>query len=290
MALDFPNTPVDGQVYDNFIYDASKGTWKSLSSGASPNYLVNPTITDAVIAATANTASTVPITVKGAASQTANLQEWKNSSGVNLLSIDPSGNITSSALLNTSSRVIATTPIDSGTTGGVGIKAPSGGTQSSAILQFVNNAYSAEYAYISASPSSVVTISGAVTKPSQPVYAGSFANYVSTTSNYFPATTDIFRIGFSKSGNNRLTAQVAGKYYVSAQQLVNTVGTSTYFQIMKNGTVISYAYSNADDTYDVITSSLIELQVNDYIEIFYAGTTTYSWPIPHSYYSVFKVS
>jgi hypothetical protein len=102
MALDFPNTPVDGQVYDNFIYDAAKGTWKSLSSGASPNYLVNPTITDAVITATATTPSTVPITVNGAASQTANLQEWKNSAGITLTNIDNSGNIVINGLGSTS--------------------------------------------------------------------------------------------------------------------------------------------------------------------------------------------
>ena len=82
MALDFPSSPTNGQVYDNFIYDSTKGTWKSLSSGASPSILVNPTITNAVISATAPNATTVPLTVKGAASQSANLQEWKNSSNV----------------------------------------------------------------------------------------------------------------------------------------------------------------------------------------------------------------
>jgi hypothetical protein len=102
MALDFPASPVDGQVYDNFYYDADKGTWKSLSSGASPNYLVNPTITDAVITATATTSSTVPITVNGAASQTANLQEWKNSAGITLTNIDDSGNIVINGLGSTS--------------------------------------------------------------------------------------------------------------------------------------------------------------------------------------------
>jgi hypothetical protein len=96
MALNFPNTPVDGQVYDNFIYDASKGTWKSLSSGASPSILEDPTITnatitDAVITATADNDSTIPLTVNGAASQSANLQEWKNSAGIVLSDIDQQG-------------------------------------------------------------------------------------------------------------------------------------------------------------------------------------------------------
>ena len=29
MALDFPSNPVDGQVYDNFYYDASMGSWRA---------------------------------------------------------------------------------------------------------------------------------------------------------------------------------------------------------------------------------------------------------------------
>jgi microcystin-dependent protein len=28
MPLDFPNNPVDGQVYDNYYYDADMGTWR----------------------------------------------------------------------------------------------------------------------------------------------------------------------------------------------------------------------------------------------------------------------
>lgn len=31
MALDFPANPVNGQVYDNFYYDSSMGTWRALS-------------------------------------------------------------------------------------------------------------------------------------------------------------------------------------------------------------------------------------------------------------------
>jgi hypothetical protein len=98
MALDFPNSPTDGQVYDNFYYDAVKGTWKSLSAGSSPSILENPTITnatitDAVITATSDTSTTVPITVNGAASQSANLQEWKNSAGIQLSSVSSVGTV-----------------------------------------------------------------------------------------------------------------------------------------------------------------------------------------------------
>jgi hypothetical protein len=40
------------------------------------------------------TASNVGITVKGAASQSANLQEWKNSANTNVASVSPSGTLT----------------------------------------------------------------------------------------------------------------------------------------------------------------------------------------------------
>lgn len=129
---------------------------------------------------------------------------------------------------------------------------------------------------------------GRLTLPNQPVYAGSL-NGVSSTSNFYPVASDNFVVGFSRSGNNRLTAQVAGKYYVYAQQLVNTSG-GVYFNIFKNGGAVVYAYSNNDDTYDVISGALVSLAVNDYIEIYYTNTVAYSWPSPHSSYLIFKVS
>lgn len=131
------------------------------------------------------------------------------------------------------------------------------------------------------------TISGKVTMPQQPVYSGSL-QYVSNSANFYPVTYDTFIIGFSKSGNNRLTAQVAGKYLVNAQQLVNG---GTYFCIHKNGSEVAHAYANADDTYDVVVSALIDLQVNDYVELYHhGGTISYAWGDAHSRYSVVKVS
>ena len=168
---------------------------------------------------TTSSSGKVPIVAKGASGQTANVQEWQDSSGAVIGNIDSSGRLTLS---------------------------------------------------------------------NQPVYAGSL-NGVSSTSNYYPVSTDNFVVGFSKSGNNRLTAQVAGKYYVYAQQLVNTSG-GVYFNIFKNGGAVVYAYSNNDDTYDVVSGALVSLAVNDYIEIYYTNTVAYSWPAPHSSYAIFKVS
>jgi len=84
MALDFPSNPTDGQVYGNFYYSASKGAWRSTTSFNTPSQLTNAVITD-------NAATAVPLTVKGYASQSANLQNWTNSSGTTLASISSAG-------------------------------------------------------------------------------------------------------------------------------------------------------------------------------------------------------
>lgn len=49
MALDFPANPVNGQVYDNFYYDAFMETWRAQGSGLALNTFVNPTITGGTI-------------------------------------------------------------------------------------------------------------------------------------------------------------------------------------------------------------------------------------------------
>lgn len=302
MALDFPSNPTNGQVYDNFIYDSAKGTWKSLSSGASPSILVNPTITNAVITATAPNATTVPLTVKGAASQSANLQEWKNSSGTNLTSLNSSGDIT------TSGRFLSSAV--SGASRFYAENTNSASDQFLYLLNGVNDTGSKAVHFVNSSTRTTdggangytirndggplnlgnssykTNISGIVSMPQQPVYSGTI-QYTPAV-NAYPVTYDTFITGFSKSGNNRLTTQVAGKYYVAAQQLING---GSYLCIYKNGSEVAHAYSNADDTYDMNVSALIDLQVNDYVELYYhGGSLSYAWGDAHSRYSVFKVS
>jgi hypothetical protein len=55
--------------------------------------------------------------------------------------------------------VIGTTPVDSGSTGGLAVKSPPSGSQTSAYLQFVNNAYTAQYGAISADSAGTMTVS-----------------------------------------------------------------------------------------------------------------------------------
>lgn len=101
MPLDFPSNPSDGQVYDNYYYDAAAGVWQSNGGTTLPNIFKNVTYT---------TAQTylVPATIKGKLGQTANLQEWTDSAGNVLASVDESGNMTVQSL--TSIQPIVSVP------------------------------------------------------------------------------------------------------------------------------------------------------------------------------------
>ena len=94
MPLDFPSNPSDGQVYEDFYFDATIGAWQSNAGTQLPNIFKNVTY---------STAQTylVPATVKGMAGQTADLQQWNNSSGTTLAKIDASGNLSVNSITTT---------------------------------------------------------------------------------------------------------------------------------------------------------------------------------------------
>ena len=86
MPLDFPSNPVDGQVYEDYYYDATVGVWNSLGNSDIPNILSNGVFT-------ASSGTTVPLTVNGASGQSANLQEWKSQAGATLASVSANGGL-----------------------------------------------------------------------------------------------------------------------------------------------------------------------------------------------------
>jgi hypothetical protein len=246
MALDFPNIPVDGQVYDNFYYDAVKGTWKSLSSGASPSILVNPTITNptinnAVITATATTASTVPITVNGAASQTANLQDWKNSAGIVLADVDNLGNL-QAPKLGLGGAVPPTSPSSTNLQVNGRAKILSNGAESAGIwLTGSNNVDTAFIGQTSPTTTDPVGIYhngdwrftvdslGRVIMPFQPRFlatrSGNLTGYnPSNQTNVVVFNSTAFNVGnHYNTSTGRFTAPVAGIYsfWVGVLQSVN---------------------------------------------------------------------
>lgn len=107
MALDFPNSPVDGQVYDNYFWDAATNAWRSSGSTSIPDFLTNATISTASL-------SDVPLRVDGIASQAANLQEWRNSSGTVLSSMSASGGLTLNNALTVGNGGTGATSLTSG--------------------------------------------------------------------------------------------------------------------------------------------------------------------------------
>jgi hypothetical protein len=86
MPLDFPSNPTNGQIYEDYYYDASIGAWNSLGGSDVPNILSNGVFT-------ASSGTTVPLTVNGTSGQSANLQEWKSQAGATLASMSANGGL-----------------------------------------------------------------------------------------------------------------------------------------------------------------------------------------------------
>jgi hypothetical protein len=86
MPLDFPSSPTDGQIYEDYYYDSTVGVWNSLGNSEIPNILSNGVFT-------ASSGTTVPLTVNGASGQSANLQEWKSNAESTLASISANGGL-----------------------------------------------------------------------------------------------------------------------------------------------------------------------------------------------------
>jgi hypothetical protein len=287
MALDFPNTPVDGQVYDNFVYDAAKGTWKSLSSGASPSLLVNPTITNAVITATADTPSTIPITVSGAASQTANLQDWKNSSGIVLADVDNLGNL-QAPKLGLGGAMPPTSPSSTNLQVNGRAKILSNGAESAGIWltgsNNVDTAFIGQFSPTTTDPVGIyhngdwrflVDSLGIIKTPFQPTF---FA-WQPESGTYFTSavTNPIFTNTIINTGNHyststgRFTAPVSGVYQFNCMLLVRSSSVAAEMTFRKNNVNVvsrNLAYSNpvGSGGHDPVHFSVyLNLATNDYV-------------------------
>ena len=119
-ALDFPASPVNGQVYDDYYYDAATTSWRSLGSVYTPDVLRSPLFVSPNATAPA-------LTAQGTTSQTGDIMQFKDSAGTVTARIKSDGSIT--AVAPTSATVMRPMTVSTSN--------PSGGTDGDVWLVYV---------------------------------------------------------------------------------------------------------------------------------------------------------
>lgn len=100
MPLDFPSSPTNGQVYQNYYYDGSAGAWRSLSSTVNP---IPSTLKNLTISSTETTGVSLKVTPFTTSS--VNLQEWYNTSSTVVASMNVAGDLTANELNLTGTEI-----------------------------------------------------------------------------------------------------------------------------------------------------------------------------------------
>ena len=131
--------------------------------------------------------------------------------------------------------------------------------------------------------------SGRIVMPQVPIAVGSFVTVGSSQSGLTKMNLDTGSLtngGMTVStSTDRITVPVDGFYRVYAQRL--TTGSAAYMSVRVNGGGAHVqAYGNTLDHDDLIISTILELDANDYIEFYYDGTVTYAWSGAHAAWSI----
>lgn len=100
MPLDFPSSPANGQVYQNYYYDGPTGAWRSLSSTVNP---IPSTLKNLTISSTETTGVSLKVTPFTTSS--VNLQEWYNTSSTVVASMNVAGDLTANELNLTGTEI-----------------------------------------------------------------------------------------------------------------------------------------------------------------------------------------
>lgn len=102
MPLDFPSSPTNGQVYQNYYYDGPTGAWRSLSSTVNP---IPSTLKNLTVSSSETTGVSLKVTPFTTSS--VNLQEWYNTSSTVVASINVAGDLAVNSLTLTTDLSVA---------------------------------------------------------------------------------------------------------------------------------------------------------------------------------------
>jgi hypothetical protein len=300
MALDFPANPVDGEVFGSYVWSTAKGVWQSREESAAPAVVspvppTSPNTGDIWVDSSDGVSyvyyddgssgqwiemiSSGVVALDSKADKT--YVDTQDSLKANLASPTFSGTL-NAEFISASQRVIGTTPVNNGSTGGVAIKAPPSGAQTSAYLQFVNNAYSSQLASIEATASGSMnvsatnfSVSGTLLSPSQPLFSGTDTRAINLTSAVLNSSNCFNQIDYNvgncfNASTGRFTATVAGYYDVSLH-VGDTASTTTNVRIRKNGASnvgpLAEAYNQTGNgSINVMVRSFVYCAVGDYID------------------------
>jgi hypothetical protein len=266
-------------------YVDSQDNLKANLSGASFTGNVNVGSSGTLINASNGTATfttsdsgKVVVAVQGASSQSANLQEWKDSSGTAKSWVDSSGRFFS---VNTGS---AATVALSNEVSGVNIKSTSTTAASMSFhvpgIVATNMGLNPNYQFSIGgwslpADSLTIDLGGRVKMPNQPLFSGTDTRTINLTGVVLNSSNCFNQVDYNvgncfNASTGRFTAPVDGYYDVSLH-VADTTSTTTNIRIRKNGASnsgpLAEAYNQTGGgSINVMVRSFIYCAVGDYID------------------------